>query len=476
MLVPVLITMTAGLVGFGAIIDRVQYGDRLADIDEELTRAALRVDDGLVRVPLPNEPRGDLDAQNGLDVPSDELGTDEDVVDATAPVQLEVDELGGLVDGGREPNPFDPDDLLRLAESDGFVTVESPRYRVLVTPRPSVGSSITALPLDDFDAATSDLRRVLLVAGLVIVLVQLSVVWLLTTAAVRPVARLSKIAGRVADGEFDTDVGAPTGSREVAALGADLDRMLERIRANIDVAHRSADDAQRARDDMERFVADVSHEFRTPLSALRGYSDLYEGGLLDDCGALDRAMERIGAESVRLHELVSDMMKLTSGTQTSPATFERVDARTVARDVADDLRSAFPGRAISDAVADFSNGTEVTLMGSATSVHQALLNVGANACQHTHADVAIEIELSADADAVFIAVVDHGAGIAVEERERVRLPFTRGDASRSRVGAGGAGLGLAVVERLVGDMNGSVEIADTDGGGATVTLLFPRAE
>ena len=94
--------------------------------------------------------------------------------------------------------------------------------------------------------------------------------------------------------------------------------MVARLRSALAEREQSEAVATRARDDMKRFLADVSHEIRTPLTALKGYSDLYERGMLAEPGALDRAMSRVGSESVRLHRLVNSMLELARDGETRP--------------------------------------------------------------------------------------------------------------------------------------------------------------
>lgn len=466
MLVPILLIMAIGFTGFAVYIDGVEYRNRLADIDEELVRASRRTGP-LDAVPPPAGPAP------GEATPA--TPAVDDAVGVSAPVQLTVSPEGEFLDTGTERNPFTQSTLVEVAsraapgQAPTSFTVDDPRYRVLVVAGRAGNISITALPLNDLDRAVSDLRRALLAAGLVIIVLQAMVVWLLTTVAVRPVTRMTMTATKVADGALDTEIGPPSGSREVAALATDLDRMLVRLRDTIARSDASADEAQRARDDMERFVADVSHEFRTPLTALRGYSDLYASGMLNDDGALDRAMDRIGNESVRLHHLVSDMLELTKSSALDEV-HELVDVSTVVRDVADDLRSAYPNRMIETNI----QADPVVVMGLAGPLHQAVLNVAANACQHTAPGSPVELNVGTDADSVHVAVVDHGDGIAPGDIGRVLLPFFRGDASRSRAvdNAGGAGLGLSVADRHVARLGGTIDIADTPGGGATFTLRF----
>lgn len=99
-------------------------------------------------------------------------------------------------------------------------------------------------------------------------------IWFVTGYLVRPVAEMAATANRIAEGHLDSEVPPPAGARETADLAVDLEEMIARLRAAID----EANDERRA---MERFLADMAHEIRTPLTALKGYSDLYRNGMLE---------------------------------------------------------------------------------------------------------------------------------------------------------------------------------------------------
>lgn len=451
---PMLLIITAGFIGFGVYVDGVEYRHRITDVDQELQRAAAA---RRLRPP-------DVGEQLALPPAEPEIGG------IDPPVELLATPSGDVVTTGRAINPFDAATLARLARVFGVSTIDSPRYRVLVQPADNGFVEITGLPLAGVDAAIADFRRALLIGGAAIVVVQAAVVWLVVSRLVRPVARMTRMATLVADGALDTEVGPPGGSRETAALAVDLDRMLTRLRSTLSASEQSTADAVRSRDDMRRFLADVSHEIRTPLAALRGYSDLYAGGMLGEPGALDRAMQRVGAESQRLHGLVSNMLQLARS-QSPGRQPEPFDIAAVVSDVADDLRSAYPRRAV-----ELSITTPVgnLLSGVPGEIHQAVLNLAANACSHTDPDSKVEIELGSTDELVTIDVVDHGPGIDPGEAERIFLPFYRLDSSRTRGSGGGAGLGLALTKQIVDDHGGSIVVLPTPGGGATFRVSLPR--
>ena len=262
------------------------------------------------------------------------------------PVQLTVSPDGDVTATQGGENPFPRDTLAALGATREPTTTEIGEYRVLVSPQPDGQVRVTALSLEGYHATTDALRRTLLLGGLIIALLESAMAWWLAGRLVRPLTRMAATANQIADGALDTEVQHAGGSREVFDLSTDIKRMVDRLRAALAERERSEAAATQARDDMRRFLADVSHEIRTPLTALKGYSDLYERGMLAEPGALDRAMSRVGNESVRLHRLVNSMMELVRGGETRAPLVADVDVPQVVRAVVDDLRAAYPGRRV----------------------------------------------------------------------------------------------------------------------------------
>ena len=460
-LVPLLATITVGFLAFAIYIDHSDRATRLAEIDRELARAE-RVD---LAPPAIDPPDGVTPPTRGS-APSESATAGVD-----PPVQLTVSPDGAVVGTQGGENPFPDDTLAALGSTGEPTTTEIGDYRVLVSPQPDGQVRVTALSLEGYEATTSALRRDLVVGGLIIVLLESAMAWWLAGRLVRPLSTMAATANQIADGALDTRLQHAGGSREVFDLSNDIERMVDRLRAALAERERSEAAATRARDDMRRFLADVSHEIRTPLTALKGYSDLYQRGMLAEPGALDRAMARVGNESVRLHRLVNSMMDLVRGDERGARVVSDVDVPHVVRAVVEDLRAAYPERRIDTHLVP---GSGTPLAGDPDRIHQAILNLGANACTHTPASTPITIVVETPPDAVSISVIDHGTGVEEADQERIFLPLYQADSSRARHGPGGAGLGLAVSRQIAHEHHGSITLSPTSGGGSTFTLRLPH--
>ncbi len=450
LLAPLLATAILGSLGLGVYVDRAVERDLLATIDADLSRTAAALSNA---------------------GPTGEPGQGPPDLTADRPLRGVLAPDGLLLAGSDIELSSFVSEIAALSDTTSLTTLDGDtRYRVASRAQPDGTTVVVALSLGEVDASLASLRRNLLLGGIVLVSLQaLIAVWVARLVG-RPVARLSKAAHRVSEGDLEADLGPPAGPRETAALTEDLTVMIAQLRDTIARSDESASEAQRARADMEHFMADAAHELRTPLTALRGYSELFEAGMLDDAG-LQRAMKRIGGESERLTDLVNDLLNLVRPSDT--ANWEEVDLAAIVSAVVYDLRAAHPSHPITH---DIESHSSFVVSGDPARLHQAVLNLAANACQHTASGTPVELQLARDATAVVVRIVDHGDGIDADAAEGLFAAFARGDESRSRRSHDGAGLGLALVRRIAERHRGTIAVESTPGGGATFCLRIPRGK
>ncbi|MFG1952318.1 sensor histidine kinase [Micromonospora sp. NPDC048830] len=227
------------------------------------------------------------------------------------------------------------------------------------------------------------------------------------------------------------------------------------------------------------FVANVSHELKTPIGALQLLAEALldatepAGGapdLSEDLVAARRFAERIQHESTRLGRLVQELLELTrlQGAEPQPAP-EPVAVDWVVAEVVDRTRTTAAARRV-EVVTEGERG--LTVYGSDTQIATAVANLVENAVNYSGEDTRVRITARADDDHVEIAVADQGIGIAPTDLERVFERFYRADQARSRA-TGGTGLGLAIVKHIVSNHGGRVEVSSTLGGGSTFTIRLP---
>jgi two-component system OmpR family sensor kinase len=366
--------------------------------------------------------------------------------------------------GGGSVPVVDPDDARQAAEQDRFYTTSSEdgasRFRVRAE---EVGDDVVvlALSLADVDDAVDRLVMVEVIATLVALAALALVAWWVIHLGVRPVKRMTESATAIAGGDLSRRVPEATPGTEAGELGVALNQMLGRIEEAFDERGRSE-----AR--LRQFVADASHELRTPVTTIRGYAELYRAGGLQGDGELDEALRRTEQEAVRMGNLVEDLLQLARLDEGRPLDLAPVDLAQVARDAARDAQAVEPDRVI-DVVVE-----PVLVLADDERLHQVVANLVGNALVHTPPGTSLVLGVTRrDGDAV-LEVVDRGPGMDQETAARAFERFYRADPSRSRH-RGGSGLGLSIVQAVVGAHGGRVELTSQVGQGTTVRIVLPVA-
>ncbi|MGL4177407.1 MAG: sensor histidine kinase [Dermatophilaceae bacterium] len=235
-----------------------------------------------------------------------------------------------------------------------------------------------------------------------------------------------------------------------------------------------ADDQTQARrvEEVRRdFVANVSHELKTPVG---GISLLAEAVLdaKDDPEAVARFAQRIQVESTRLGRLVQEIVDL-SRLQVADTLHEprRVDIGAVVTEAVDRVAVAAQARGIEVGMA---SEDELEVFGDAELLTTAVANLLANAVNYSDERTHVGIGARRVGDTVEVAVTDQGQGIPVAEQARIFERFYRIDAARSRA-TGGTGLGLAIVKHICANHGGDVSVWSREGRGSTFTIRLPAA-
>ncbi|MCU1379546.1 MAG: hypothetical protein JWN29_2529, partial [Acidimicrobiales bacterium] len=264
--------------------------------------------------------------------------------------------------------------------------------------------------------------------------------WVMVGRAFRPVERMRREVSDLSVRDLGRRVPVPPADDEVGRLARTMNTMLERL--------------QRATERERAFVADASHELRSPVAAMRAQLEV------------TRADPELLDEVVRMEGLIENLLLLA-----------RTDARATERTAVfdfDDVVLAEVARARASAgipvrVGEFQ---PARVRGDGAELGRAVRNLLENA--QRHATSSVVVDLAAVNGSVQLAVVDDGRGIAPDDRERVFERFTRLDDARDRH-RGGAGLGLAIVRDVLRAHGGDAVVEERAGGGARFIVTLPAA-
>jgi two-component system phosphate regulon sensor histidine kinase PhoR len=228
-------------------------------------------------------------------------------------------------------------------------------------------------------------------------------------------------------------------------------------------------------DQQERWVSDVAHELKTPLTALLLVGDSLAGNVTDQNAIL---VERLLKELRRMQDLVGDLLELSrlenvlpgEGIQSEPVNLVALfkDVWHGIKPLADqkhlDLEIIFEGGG---------EAIETTVYADKRRLHRALLNLLDNAVHFSPSGSGIQVEIQATADWVRIGILDQGVGLSEEDMQHMFDRFYRGDSSRYRQHRGGSGLGLAIVQQIALAHGGWVFGENDSRGGARFELRLP---
>lgn len=317
----------------------------------------------------------------------------------------------------------------------------------------------------DLDEVMGTVRRlivleVLITAGL-LVLLGLSAS-LIIRRELRPLEAMAAAADEIAGGEIDRRVAPGDPSTEIGRLGVAFNGMLDGIGALLD-------EQQHSEARLRQFVADASHELRTPVAAVRGYSELYKAGMLPEDAAVAKAMDRMGFEARRMGGLVEDLLTLIKADAARPREHEPVDLAPLLTGVVDDaavIDNTRTWRLIGAA-------RTPSVVGDRLRLHQLFANLLSNVRTHTPPGTTATISVLPGPDEVAISVTDDGPGVSAQALPRLFDRFYREDESRSREN-GGSGLGLSIVAAIVRNHGGRILASNASGGGLIMTVVLPR--
>jgi two-component system, OmpR family, sensor kinase len=331
----------------------------------------------------------------------------------------------------------------------------SDRWRaILIEAGPTHDQLLVAVSMAHVDATSSDLRDTMLVAAAIVALVLAASGYWIVRLGLRPIAEVHDVAEAIVAGDRTRRLPPAPGRSEATQLARAFNLMLD-----------NQEEVERR---LRQFVADASHELRTPTAAVSGLAQLWRQGGLRDGEALGEAMRRIGQESVRMGALVEELLLLAHLDEGSPVHRETVDLAALARETLDAVANGpYPPRHATAATPG-----PVLTEGDPAALRRVISNLVTNAFVHTAptSDVEVRAYARPASREVAVEVIDAGPGMTGEDAAHAFDRFWRATASRSRPGSG---LGLSIVAGIVSAHGGHTSIDTSPEGGTTVRVVLP---
>jgi len=329
---------------------------------------------------------------------------------------------------------------------------QSPQTRWFI-----VAKQAPRLPISHFFG--ENLLTPLVQAGLLGFVLAVLLAWLVSRSVARPVQQAAAAAQAVAGGNYDQQLPL-SGPAEVRELALSFNQMARQVKAS-----------QQAQQD---FVANVSHDLKTPLTSIRGFSQAILDGTAADREETQRAAGIIYDEAGRMRRMVDDLLLLA-----------RMDAGQVqmARrpvDLVQLLRGCItrlePRAQQSGVALNLSLGELPPLTGDGDRLVQLFTNLLDNALEHTPAGGRVTISAEPAAGQIIVSVADTGPGIPAGQLSRIFERFYQVDKSRARSQTSGAGLGLAICKELAEAHSGRITAESVVGVGTKFSVYLPAAD
>lgn len=338
------------------------------------------------------------------------------------------------------------------------------RYRTLVYVIPlqnEEGSIIGAIQaetmLDEADTALEHLREwLLLVFGGISVAA--FVFWtLLLQGTLKPFEALGQAADRVASGEFSTRVEVPQSIEPAGKTVRAFNKMLDTVNSHIE-------EEKRAQQRLREFLAEASHELRSPLTSLRGYVDVLRRGAKDDPEALARSLTAMHTNIGRATRLTNDLLLFSQLDLVSETRLTSLELASFFEENLEAARSTAGNRII-----QFHPCGPCSIKGDPDLLSRLLWNLLDNAVRHTRDGGKISLSICRDGDRCRVVLADDGEGISAESLPHIFEPFYTAHRGQSQ----GVGLGLAIAQKIAHVHGGQISVDSSVGMGTTFTLTFP---
>ena len=354
----------------------------------------------------------------------------------------------------------------KIADSRGApftIEVHGSDFRVLTRTLPSgFGNVVVAQSFEDIDRTLNRLQGLFILIGLVMIFFIALASRKVIQVGLRPLATVEATAERIAEGDLTARLPDLKPNTEVGRLVSTLNTMLGRIEESF--AARVESESK-----LRRFVADASHELRTPITAIRGFAELHRQGAVTGEEKTKELIGRIENESKRMGSLVEDLLLLARLDQSREMKSEPVNLTKLTSDAVESARVAGPAHTV-----NYQQPTEeIYALGDNDRIHQVVANLLANARTHTPAGTVIDVSVAQSEDGVRIRISDNGPGLSDKDQTRIFERFYRADSSRVRTDGEGTGLGLSIVDAVMRAHAGQVSVESKPGEGATFTLFFP---
>jgi signal transduction histidine kinase len=321
-----------------------------------------------------------------------------------------------------------------------------------------------ALPLSRVQPEIRIIYRVVLFGTIAAVIISLIAAYFVSRSITLPIRQIKETARQIAKGDFGRRVRIKS-KGELRELAESLNTMADELQQKME----NLKQLDRVRTD---FVANVSHELKTPLTLIKGYIETLQNKAFNDKEKSAKFISIIKEHSDRLGYMIDDLLSLSELEQSKDCV-NRTELDL--KEVIDEISLGF-GQALAEkqqSLTVSTQGENFCINADRNKIEQVFVNLIDNSIKYTKESGRIEVLLHEQGQTVCVTVQDNGIGISKEHCDRVFERFYRVDKARSRE-LGGTGLGLSIVKHIVLAHNGKISIESEPNKGTKVSVTFPK--
>ena len=318
------------------------------------------------------------------------------------------------------------------------------------------GYVLIHLPMSQISASQNGVLNILYISAASIFFLSLIILLVFAQTVYIPLRKITEGATQYAAGHLDYRIKVNTHD-EMGYLADTLNFM--------------SDELNKMEEYQKNFIANVSHDFRSPLTSIKGYLEAMQDGTIPP-ELYEKYLSRVISETERLHKLTESMLALTSLDGRSYLSRTNFDINRVIKDTA----ASFEGTCTAKGITFELTFSEAVLMVYADlgKVQQVLYNLIDNAIKFSYPDSAIEIQAYTRNEKIFVSVKDRGIGIPRDSVKKIWERFYKSDQSRGK-DKRGTGLGLAIVKEIIQAHGENIDVVSTEGVGSEFIFSLPKA-
>ncbi len=408
--------------------------------------------------------------QNGFEWPVEKLNPVQNVIMLGLQYHFLVTDLGGKVLYQDLYNPYmqgwirrgslrdvakDHSGFREVVGTGGeiyrFVSIEIPQGMYSEPAILHVGRSIK-----DLKGIMGEYRVLYLNSVPLILMISAAIGWFLSNRALRPFKDISQAAEQISSENLSTDIVTKYKEEEIQTLVHSFNAMVERLNHSFQ--------------QMRRFNADAAHELRTPLSILRGETELLLNSTDSSKEEIVSYLESSLEELDRLTQIVNDMLILAEAEDGEQIFVkETIHIKDTIEDVIEKMRPLADAREIQIKLL---NLPDLQIVGDRLLIHRAIFNLMDNAIKYSRDHGIVEVDLTIEKEMMRLKIRDYGIGIAAVDLPNVFDRLYRADSGRTRIG-GSSGLGLSIVKWIVEAHRGSIQVSSDVDQGTRFEVFLP---